>query len=284
MSMDNQTESENRKGSSDTGTLGFIGCGTLTEAVVRAIRRGGGGPPILLSPRSESLSARLAAELPRVTRAASNADVIAGSQTVVLAMRPQQIDQALDGLRFSAGQTVVSFVAKLNIDELRRRVAPAHEVCRVIPLTMIADGKGPIVLFPRIKTVARLFEGCGLVIEPQTEEQVTAFGCASAVMSTYFQFQNTVVDWLETRGIDPAAASGYVASMLEGLAATGMANQGAARMALPEMHETKGGLNEHCRRELTASGWFAAVTAALDSLDRKVSLLPESKGSGPSRS
>jgi pyrroline-5-carboxylate reductase len=282
--MHNQTESEGRKGRADAGTLGFIGCGTLTEAVVRAIRRNGGGPPILLSPRSESLSVRLAAEFPGVTRASANADVIAGSQTVVLAMRPQQIDQALEGLRFSAGQTVVSFVAKLSIDGLRRRVAPAREVCRVIPLTMIADGKGPIVLFPRVDAVARLFDGCGLVIEPETEEQVMAFGCASAVMSTYFQFQNTVVDWLEARGVDPAAASGYVASMLDGLAATGMANQGAARLALPELHETKGGLNEHCRRDLTASGWFAAITAALDALDRKVSLLPEAKSPGASRS
>ena len=282
--MHNQTESEAGQGRADAGTLGFIGCGTLTEAVVRAVRRNGGGPPILLSPRSESLSVRLAAELPGVTRAASNADVVAGAQTVVLAMRPQQIDQALEGLRFSAGQTVVSFVAKLSIDELRRRVAPAREVCRVIPLTMIADGKGPIVVFPRVDAVARLFDGCGLVIEPETEGQVMAFGCASAVMSTYFQFQNTVVDWLETRGVDPAAASGYVASMLDGLAATGMANQGAARLALPELHETKGGLNEHCRRDLTASGWFAAITAALDALDRKVSLLPEAKSPGASQS
>ncbi|MDQ2082797.1 NAD(P)-binding domain-containing protein [Xanthobacteraceae bacterium Astr-EGSB] len=281
--MHNQTEPEAGQGRADVGTLGFIGCGTLTEAVVRAIRRNGGGPPILLSPRSESLSVRLAAELPGITRAASNADVIAGSQTVVLAMRPQQIDQALDGLRFSAGQTIVSFVAKLSIDELRRRVAPAREVCRVIPLTMIADGKGPIVVFPRVDAVARLFDGCGLVIEPETEEQVMAFGCASAVMSTYFQFQNTVVDWLEARGVDPAAASGYVASMLDGLAATGMANQGAARLALPELHETKGGLNEHCRRDLAASGWFAAITAALDALDRKVSLLPEAKSPDASR-
>jgi len=282
--MHNQTESESRKGRADAGALGFIGCGTLTEAVVRAIRRKGGGPPILLSPRSESLSVRLAAELPGITRAASNTNVIAGSQTVVLAMRPQQIDQALEGLRFSAGQTVVSFVAKLSIDELRRRVAPAREVCRVIPLTMIADGKGPIVLFPRVDAVARLFDGCGLVIEPETEEHVMAFGCASAVMSTYFQFQNTVVDWLETRGVDPAAASGYVASMLDGLAAAGMANQGAARVALPELHETKGGLNEHCRRDLAASGWFAAITAALDALDRTVSLLPGAKSPGASQS
>jgi pyrroline-5-carboxylate reductase len=272
--MWDQTGAECSGGATDTGTLGFIGCGTLTEAVVRAIRRNGGGPPILLSPRSEALSLRLADEFSGVKRAASNADVLAGAHTIVLAMRPQQLDQALDGLRFSADQTVVSFVAKLSLDELRSRVSPARNVCRVTPLPMIAAGKGPIVLFPRIDAVARLFEGCGLVIEAASEEQVMAFGCASSLMSTYFQFQNTVVDWLETRGVDAAAASGYVASMLDGLAVSGMANQGAARLALPELHETKGGMNERCRHDLTVSGWFAEITAALDALDRKVSLLP----------
>jgi pyrroline-5-carboxylate reductase len=272
--MDVQTMSDGGRADAGIGTLGFIGCGTLTEAVVRAIRRNGGGPPILLSPRSEALSLRLAGEFSGVTRAASNAGVLAGANTVVLAMRPQQLDLALDGLRFSADQTVVSFVAKLSLDELRSRVAPARNVCRVTPLPMIAEGRGPIVLFPRLDAVARLFDGCGLVIEAASEEQVMAFGCASSLMSTYFQFQNTIVDWLETRGVDAVSASGYVASMLDALAATGLANQGAARMALPGLHETKGGMNERCRRDLMASGWFSEVTTALDALDRKLSLVP----------
>jgi pyrroline-5-carboxylate reductase len=272
--MSDQTMPERRIGLADAGTLGFIGCGTLTEAVVTAIRRDGGGPPILLSPRSDEVSRRLAAAFPGVTRAASNAEVVAGSRTVFLAMRPQQLDEALDGLRFAPGQTVVSFVAKLGLAELRDRVAPADEICRVTPLTMIAAGKGPVVLFPRLDAIARLFEGSGSVIEAATEEQMMAFGCASGVMSTYFQFQNTVVDWLQDRGIDADTASGYVASMLDGLAAAGMVHRGAARARLVELHETRGGLNERLREGLSASGWFAAFADALDGLDRNVSLRP----------
>jgi pyrroline-5-carboxylate reductase len=269
---------------SDTGTLGFIGCGTLTEAVVTAIRRRTDGPRILVSPRSEAISRRLAADLPDVVRADSNAAVIAGSRTVVLAMRPQQLDDALAGLRFSAEQTVVSFVAKLSLADLRARVAPARDVCRVTPLPMIASGQGPVVLFPPIPAVEALFAGCGLLISAASEERMMAFGCASSLMSTYFEFQNTIVDWLETRGVDAEAASGYVASMLEGLAAAGMARRGAARRDLPGLHETKGGLNERCREGLMASGWFKELAAALDALDRKVSLLPGSNGLDAPRS
>jgi pyrroline-5-carboxylate reductase len=251
-----------------TRTVGFIGCGTLSEAVITAIRNGGGKQPILVSPRSEATSRRLAAEVPGVERVESNAEVVARADIVVLAMRPQQLDEALAGLRFSAGQLVVSFVAKLGLMELKHRAAPARQVCRVTPLPMIAMGKGPVVLYPRLDAVARLFEGNGLVIAAASEDEMMAFGYASSLMSTYFQFQNTVVDWLESRGVAPGTASDYVASMGEGLAATGMATAVADRAALPERHETKAGLNERCRQTLMATGWFGELAAMLNRLEQ----------------
>jgi len=249
-------------------TVGFIGCGTLSEAVITAIRNGGGRQPILVSPRSDSISRRLAAEIPGVERVGSNAEIVARADIVVLAVRPQQLDEALAGLCFATEQTVVSFVAKLSLLELKQRTAPARQACRVTPLPMIAMGKGPVVLYPRLDTVARLFEGNGLVIAAASEDEMMAFGYASSLMSTYFQFQNTIVDWLETRGVAPEAAYGYVASMAEGLAATGLATASADRADLPERHETKAGLNERCRQTLTASGWFGELAAMLDRLEQ----------------
>jgi pyrroline-5-carboxylate reductase len=133
---------------------------------------------------------------------------------------------------------------------------------------MIAMGKGPVVLYPRLDAVARLFEGNGLVIAAASEDEMMAFGYASSLMSTYFQFQNTVVDWLESRGVAPGTASDYVASMGEGLAAAGMAASVADRAALPERHETKAGLNERCRQTLMATGWFGELAAMLDRLEQ----------------
>jgi len=251
-----------------TETVGFIGCGTLSEAVITAIRKGGSKQPILVSPRSEATSRRLAAEIAGVERVGSNAEVVARADIVVLAMRPQQLDEALAGLCFSAEQLVVSFLAKLGLMELQHRTAPARQVCRVTPLPMIAIGKGPVVLYPRLDAVARLFEGNGLVIAAASEDEIMAFGYASSLMSTYFQFQNTVVDWLESRGVAPATASDYVASMCEGLAVTGMAASSADRAALPAQHETKAGLNERCRQTLMATGWFGELATMLNRLEQ----------------
>ena len=249
-------------------TVGFIGCGTLSEAVITAIRKGGSKQPILVSPRSEATSRRLAAAIPGVERVGSNAEVVARADMVVLAMRPQQLDEALADLCFSEDQLIVSFVAKLSLIELKHRTAPARQACRVTPLPMIAMGKGPVVLYPCLEAVARLFEGNGLVITAASEDEMMAFGYASSLMSTYFQLQNTVVDWLEARGVAPATASDYVTSMCEGLAATGTATSRADRAALPAQHETKAGLNERCRQTLMTSGWFGELATMLDRLEQ----------------
>ncbi|MDR3438641.1 NAD(P)-binding domain-containing protein [Telmatospirillum sp.] len=120
--------------------------------------------PIVVSPRSEVTSRRLAAEIPGVERAGSNADVVAQANLAVLAVRPQQLDDALAGLHFSEEQVIVSFVAKLSLTELTRRTAPARQICRATPLPMIAMGKGPVVLYPRLDAVAHLFEGGGQIV------------------------------------------------------------------------------------------------------------------------
>jgi pyrroline-5-carboxylate reductase len=249
-------------------TVGFIGCGTLTEAVITAIRRSGDRRTIVVSPRSQTVSRRLAAAFAGVERAASNAEVVARADIVVLAVRPQQLDEALDGLAFSPEQTIVSFVAKLPLDDLRRRVAPAHRVCRVTPLPMIAIGRGPVVVHPVIDSVVRLFAPDGRAIVARSEDEMMAFGYASSLMSTHLELQATIVDWLERRGVAAATAFDYVTAMFDGLAATAAATAAADRAGLPERHETPGGLNARCRATLAASGWFAELATMLDRLEQ----------------
>lgn len=54
-------------------TFGFIGTGTITEAVVTGLGKTHfQDTEIVVSPRSEAISARLAAENPNVSVAASN--------------------------------------------------------------------------------------------------------------------------------------------------------------------------------------------------------------------
>lgn len=246
-------------------TVGFIGTGGITAAVVSGLRLKGVHPAIHLSPRSEGISRTLSGRFPNVHRENSNAEVVAKSQLVALAMLPEQLHDALSGLSFRPEQTVVSFVATVPVTELRRLVAPAI-VCRVTPLTTIERGRGPIVMIPGIPSVKALFEGLGDVLVAETEAEMMAFGCAAAVISTVFEFEHTVAQWLATAGVLPANASLYVRSMFSGVTSSALEKCEIGLNAMAAANETPGGLNERVRTALRDFGVFTRVEQVLTEL------------------
>ncbi|MDE3028119.1 MAG: NAD(P)-binding domain-containing protein, partial [Paracoccaceae bacterium] len=115
-------------------TIGFIGTGTITAAIVRGLKASNPrGRPVLLSPRNADLSAALAAQLAGVEVAASNQDVLDRTDLVVLAVRPQVAEVVLRGLRFAPDTPVISLIAGLDHDRLRD-LTGATRICRAIPL------------------------------------------------------------------------------------------------------------------------------------------------------
>ena len=102
--------------------LGFISTGTITDAVVQGLHAAGNTKhDIHLSPRSEARSRPLAARYERVIREDSNEAVVAKSDIVFLAVRPQQMPE-LVRLRFRAEQ---------DGRQLPRRSATCAETCAV---------------------------------------------------------------------------------------------------------------------------------------------------------
>lgn len=254
-------------------SLGFIGVGSITASVVTGLHAKITVPDIYLSPRSDDISKSLVAKFPNVHRETSNAEVVSKSQIVVLAMRPEQLGAALTGLTFRPDQTVVSFVATVPIDEITKMVSPASKVCRVTPLTTISNGQGPIVISPAMASVEAIFDGIGNVIVAQTEEQMMAFGCAAALLSTFLELEHTVSQWLIAKGIAPADASLYVRSMFSGVANSALNNRELALTDMAESNETPGGLNERVRVALRDYGIYSQVEKVLSELS-SLSLVP----------
>lgn len=247
-------------------SIGFIGTGAITAAVVKGLRTRGQLPAIHLSPRSKAVSTELAATLPNVHREHSNADVVAKSQLVILAMLPVQLEDALSEITFGPEQTVVSFVATVSAAEIAKLVAPASAVCRMTPLTTIEKRRGPIVMTPELKSVKSLFDELGEVVVAQTEAQMMAFGCAAAVVSTLLEIEDTVARWLATTGVPPGEASLYVRSMFAGVANSALENRHIPLPAMALGNETPGGLNECVRAALSASGLFTRIDQVLSEL------------------
>jgi hypothetical protein len=89
--------------------VGFVGTGTIAQAVVRGLCTAAGAPvcrQLLLSPRSVSRSAALAAEFPACRVAASNQQVVDNAVFVFIGLRAQDAEDELRSLRFRAGQTI----------------------------------------------------------------------------------------------------------------------------------------------------------------------------------
>jgi len=254
--------------------IGVVGVGTIAEAVVRALcerprsLESTDDVQIILSPRSAERSARLVRDFSQCRLAESNQQVVDESDIVVISMRPQEMDAALAELTFRADQTIASFVAAAPPAELLPLVAPATAVCQLIPLPAIALCKGPLVISPPLPEVMAAFAGLGDLVPFEDESRIRVLSCASAFMSTYYEMQNSVVQWMVEQGIDEATAYQYVTAELEGLAAVGKTTAALDRHALPQEHQTPGGLNEQVRAGLLEADWFAELVGQMDGIYR----------------
>jgi pyrroline-5-carboxylate reductase len=251
-------------------TLGFVGTGAITAAMVSGLSsEGGPRHTIRLSPRNAAIAAGLAGEFENVTVCASNQEVLDRSDTVVLAVRPQVADEVLTGLRFSSHQIVVSLVAGFSTRRIADLVAPAVRIWRAIPLPSVAERRRPIAIYPAGGYAAELFAPLGQVFGIENEDHLNAFSTATSTMAAYFSFVGHIASWVARKGIPDQQAREYVARMFAGLNDAGVTAGNRTFEDLAEAHATRGGLNEQVLRELTGRGVYDALTEALDSVHRR---------------
>lgn len=247
-------------------TIGFIGTGTISGAMVEGLQLLPTPPDIIVSPRSEAVSGRLAARYPGVRRASSNTELAAEADIVVLGMRPTQLEEALAGIAFRADQIVLSLVAGLSVRELQA-LAPQSRVDRAIPMPGIARGAGPILVYPGLPEIVALLKPLGDLIVCMTETQLT-MGGLTGFMSSYFELQQTLVERAVSAGIGRNDARKYVVSLLSMLSGTANLTPPEHFDELVAEHQTKGGLNERVRRYLLDAGWFDVPAKAFDEIAR----------------
>ncbi len=227
--------------------IGFLGVGTISAAVIHAMSaRPGVRCMLYLSPRSADITAELAATYPHCIRLESNQAVIDASDMVVVSMRPQQVDEALEGLVFRSDQVIASFVAAMPPSRMAPLVAPATRIAQLVPLPPIALHKGPLLICPAIPEVMEAFAGLGDIVVLEDETKIRIVSCASALMSTYYEMQNSIIDWAVGRGLDRSISALYVRSLLEGLAAAGRHADKVDLDALPAAAPDQGWAQRAC--------------------------------------
>jgi pyrroline-5-carboxylate reductase len=245
-------------------TIGFVGTGTISAAMIEGLCLKPGVGPILVSPRNAEIAQDLAARFPNVTIAADNQDVLDKSETLVLAVRPQIAADVLPALTFRPDHKVISLIATVSLDWLCEVTAPAASVTRAVPLPPVARAQGPTAMFPADPEALALFDRLGTAIALKDEAEFDTFSTATSIMGSYFAFAHTITDWMTRHGVSGDKAHAFMVQMLEGLGSAARAEPGKSFADLAIEHQTLGGINEQVFKAVTQGGIMPDLDQALD--------------------
>ncbi|EPE94779.1 pyrroline-5-carboxylate reductase [Rhizobium grahamii] len=250
--------------------IGFIGTGTISEAMVRGLLI---EPPALshvtVSPRSAEIAQRLAADFGEVSIATDNQSVIDQSDMVVLAVRPQIAQDVVSELTFRNGQSILSVVAATDRQTMLGWIGAEVHLVQAIPLPFVAKREGVTAIFPPDRDVAALFSVLGTTIECDTKKEYDLLAAASSLMSTVLGIMDISAGWLEDKGLAAGKGRAFIAPLFTSLSQTAM-RSGVSLDDLSSEFATKGGLNEQVLSDFKAKGGRAALLSALDRVLRRI--------------
>ena len=170
--------------------LAFIGGGAMGEAIIKGITRAGlMDPAAIFVGAHRQERADYLHDTYGVTALTDNAEVVKDAEMVVLAIKPQMVDSALDKTLAAAvdrNAVILSIMGSVTIEKIAN-IFKGHAVIRTMPNTPLAVGAGMTAIAPgdnvpdaAVQTALKIFGCCGetLLIQEKDIEAVTAVsGC-----------------------------------------------------------------------------------------------------------
>jgi len=226
--------------------LGFLGTGTISEALVRGICTAADSrADIRVSPRNQQIAQQLAADFKAVTVTENNQQVIDGSDYVFIALRRQIVAEELGKLDFNNAKAIVSLVptiSRAQIAEYCRQ--PVDKVYRAVPLPFIEKHQSTTPIFPNEPNLHGIFKQTGGVIVAENEKEFDLFMLGGSTMGIYFKFAGLCANWLNAQGLSKEQAGNYISNLFLSLAKQSVAQDNPDFKALQDEYSTKGGTNE----------------------------------------
>src|SRR5947209_4639684 len=154
-------------------TLGFIGCGNMGEALVKGLLASKTAAPAQV--RVSARRADRVAELCKTygVSGGTNVEVARASDVIVLAVKPQILDQVLRQLthEVTKDKLLVSVAAGVPIAAIERRLHPPLRIVRAMPNTPATVGAGATALAlgehateADLGTARTIFDSVGLTV------------------------------------------------------------------------------------------------------------------------
>ncbi|NTE68253.1 NAD(P)-binding domain-containing protein [Agrobacterium tumefaciens] len=245
--------------------IGFIGTGAITDAMVRGLlAQPAAVQHIMVSQRSEDVSAKLAVDFPQVLVSGDNQAIVDGCDTIILAIRPQIAEEVVRPLQFRDGQKVISVVAATSREALFDWIGADVSLSQAIPLPFVARRTGVTAVYPPDEDTAAVFNVLGSAVECETKAEYDLLAAASALMATYFGIMHRTTEWLAENGLPEKKGRAYLAPLFADLSEAALAaGKDIDFIDLSRKFATEGGLNEQVVNDFDAKGGSNALKWAL---------------------
>ncbi len=238
--------------------LALIGAGNMAEALVRgALTAGIVDPDQVIASDPAAPRRELFASL-GIVLAENNVEAAEAVGTVVLAVKPQMLDEVLKDLAGKVdGKLVVSFVAGATSKHISDALGGAARVVRTMPNTPLLVDMGATAIAPGpgatsqdMSLVRALFGAGGQVFE-MTEERMDAVTAVSGTGPAYlFYLAEAMIEAAEAEGFSADDAKRLVGATLKG--------------AGELLHRSEHSARDLRRRVTTPGGTTAAAVEVLD--------------------
>lgn len=258
-----------------TRILAFIGGGNMATSLIGGLLACGWTAAELRVAEPDAARAARLRERFGVTVAPA-AEITRGAAALVLAVKPQQMNEALRGLRPDAGATVLSIAAGVRLDSLRAALGEALHYVRSMPNTPALYGCGISGLYapPGTPQSARelaqaILAAVGATVWVEQEADLDAVTAVSGSGPAYYFLLTEALREAGTAlGLAPEVARRLADATLVGAAR--MVEQGAGDVAeLRAQVTSKGGTTEAALRHLESAGLRRIFAEALAAAARR---------------
>nr|WP_308505767.1 NAD(P)-binding domain-containing protein [uncultured Agathobaculum sp.] len=198
-------------------TIGFLGSGAITTAMVTGFcERAGDTPyPLIVSDMKEEACETLAQKFPgRVTAAKSLQECVDKSDWIVIAVWPQAGEQVIRSLTFRPGHKIINVMFDKTVEEIKTWMnCEAEAMLHMIPGTFLSFYPGPIVQCPPTPEAAEIFGKIGTVVSVDSRYQAAVFGTVTACFAPIFAVMDHLIDWAVSEDVPASAATQYITNM-----------------------------------------------------------------------
>jgi pyrroline-5-carboxylate reductase len=256
--------------------IAFLGGGNMARALIQGLLRQGYSASQLrvgepLAPQRELLRRDFG-----LLATADNGEAIAGAAVVVLAIKPQQMNEVLIAARPALGRThplLLSIAAGLQIADIAAS-APGLPIVRAMPNRAALVGAGATALYAgaEVSAAARalaenILDAAGSVVWVQRESDLDIVTALSGGGAAYFfLLAERLAAAATALGLDGETARVLATQTLRGAGALAAGAESLAEQR--EAITSRGGTTEAALAALEQGGFDKLITAALSAATR----------------